>query len=99
MAKAWAKWFYASPGWKRVRRAYGEHKHWLCERCSEPGRIVHHKTWLTPANINDPYVTMHWRNLELLCEDCHNKEHHVTVETTRAGFAFDANGDLIEART
>lgn len=97
MAKDWARRFYNSPAWKRCRRLFLESKHWLCERCDQPARIAHHKTYLTPANINDPYVTLHWRNLEALCEECHNREHHVDTDATRPGFAFDAQGNLIEA--
>ena len=35
---------------------------------------MHHKIYLTPQNINDPAVTLAEDNLELLCQDCHNKE-------------------------
>lgn len=37
--------------------------------------ICHHKTYLTPGNINDPDIALSWTNLEALCQDCHNKEH------------------------
>lgn len=40
-----------------------------------PGDQVHHKKHLTPKNINDPEITLNWDNLELLCLDCHRKEH------------------------
>jgi 5-methylcytosine-specific restriction endonuclease McrA len=99
MAKEWALWFYRSPAWKRCRRLFLESKHWLCERCQQPARIAHHKTYLTQANVNDPYVTLHWSNLEALCEDCHNKEHFGRTGATREGFGFDSNGDLIERRS
>lgn len=97
MARAWAYAFYHSKPWELCRAAYGKSKHWLCERCHRPGNTVHHKTNLTPENINDPNVTMGWWNLELLCEDCHNQEHHRTIKATRPGFAFDDEGNLIEA--
>lgn len=97
MAKDWAYAFYHSRAWKVCRRAFLESKHWLCERCGKPARIVHHKTYLTPRNIDDPRVTFAWDNLEAVCEDCHNKEHFVTIEATREGFAFDASGDLVRA--
>ncbi|MUT97757.1 MAG: HNH endonuclease [Subdoligranulum sp.] len=56
-------------------------KGYLCERCSTPddpvtAKIAHHKTYLTKQNINDPYIALSWDNLEALCQDCHNKEHH-----------------------
>ena len=40
-----------------------------------PGIIVHHKIELTPDNINDPHIALSFDNLELLCEDHHNKQH------------------------
>jgi 5-methylcytosine-specific restriction protein A len=95
MAQDWAKWFYDSPAWQACREAFGESKHWLCERCGRPGNIAHHKIYLTPENVNDPWITLAWANLELLCHGCHDDEHLPRVKPTRDGFAFDANGDLI----
>ena len=40
-----------------------------------PGTQVHHKIRLTPFNINNPEITLSYKNLELLCDDCHEKEH------------------------
>jgi 5-methylcytosine-specific restriction endonuclease McrA len=97
MSQAWAYAFYHSRGWKDCRRAFLESRHWLCERCHKPARIAHHKTYLTPANIGDPDVTLNWKRLEALCEDCHNEEHHSTIKATRPGFAFDEEGNLIQA--
>lgn len=39
------------------------------------GRVVHHKEHLNSSNIHDPELTISFDNLELLCQDCHNKEH------------------------
>ena len=98
MAKEWAKRFYNSKAWQECRAAYMRSRHGLCERCRKPGRIVHHsKVYLTPANIGDTHITMGWWNLELVCDECHNDEHHGTVTATRSGFAFDEEGNLIEA--
>ena len=52
----------------------------LCERCLARGLIrqgdeVHHKIRLTPENINDPNISLNWENLEMLCKECHEKEH------------------------
>lgn len=57
--------------------------------------IVHHKTELTPENINDPEITLGWRNLELLCLECHNKAHGNAEEVVRDGLKFDERGDLV----
>ncbi len=40
-----------------------------------PGIIVHHKKELTPENINDPAVALSFDNLELLCDEHHNRQH------------------------
>lgn len=40
-----------------------------------PGKIVHHKTRLTPDNIHDTSITLNWDNLMLVCQDCHAKVH------------------------
>lgn len=52
----------------------------LCEVCWEkgipkPGEIVHHKTPLTPENINDLDIALGWDNLQCVCRDCHAKLH------------------------
>lgn len=49
--KEWAEWFYKSKEWAQTRDAYMVAQHYLCERCGEPAKIVHHKIWLTPKNI------------------------------------------------
>jgi len=97
MAKDWAYAFYHSTSWDQCRAGFMQSRYWLCERCGSPALIAHHKTHLTPGNINDPNVTLNWDNLEAVCQDCHNKEHFETVTATRSGFAFDVNGDLIQA--
>lgn len=78
--KEYAKSFYKSKQWERCRASYIKSVGGLCERCLKhgdfiPGVIVHHKCYLTPENILDPTVTLNYDNLELLCIDCHNKEH------------------------
>jgi 5-methylcytosine-specific restriction endonuclease McrA len=72
--------FYKSRTWAKCRTAYAKSVGGLCERCKargmyNPGRIVHHKVYIGPENINDPSVTLNWDNLELLCRSCHELEH------------------------
>ncbi|NCB03687.1 MAG: hypothetical protein EOM67_16265, partial [Spirochaetia bacterium] len=67
---------------------YAKSKLYLCEKCGRPvvigrkadeGRAqghVHHKIWLNENNINDAHITLGLDNLQLLCEDCHNKVHN-----------------------
>lgn len=73
--------FYGSRAWKNCRREYKKSVGGLCERCKakgliEPGYIVHHKQYVNAHNISDPNVLLSFDNLELLCMDCHNKEHN-----------------------
>lgn len=85
--------FYKSTAWKHVRCAYMRSQHGICERCGKPAKIVHHRIWLNDSNINDPEITLGWGNLEALCQDCHNAEHHATGDCTN-GTYFDDEGDL-----
>ena len=75
MAKEFAKEFYNSTAWKVCREAYKHKAKYLCERCGRPGEIVHHKKRVTPLTVDNPEVTLNFSNLELLCRDCHAKEH------------------------
>lgn len=70
-------------------------KHYICERCGNTAVICHHKTYISPKNINNPQITLNWSNLEALCQDCHNKEHNTTSPTIE-GTTFDENGNLIK---
>lgn len=92
--KPWAKAFYKSKAWRQCRDAYFVSRHGLCERCGGPGKIVHHKVYLNPQNIDDPDVSLNWENLELLCQDCHNQEHH-RGQSTVEGVRFDDEGNLV----
>ena len=78
--KDYAKSFYKSAAWKHTQAAYKASVGGLCERCYAkglivPGVIVHHKTYITPEQINNPEITLAWSNLELVCRDCHAAEH------------------------
>ena len=72
--------FYKSRQWQRCRSAYAASVGMICERCEQkgiikPGYIVHHKEYITPENLNDPEIAFAFGNLEMLCLECHNKEH------------------------
>ena len=78
--REFAKTFYLSKAWKQTRDAYAKQAGELCEECLSrglivPGEIVHHKTPLSPANINDPAIALDFSNLELVCRDCHAMKH------------------------
>lgn len=92
--KPWAEWFYKSRGWVECRLAFLTSKFFICERCQGAATIAHHKEYLIPQTVNDPEVTLNWGNLEALCQECHNIEHH-GGSCTADGLMFDADGDLV----
>lgn len=96
MAKEYAKRFYASKAWRDTQKAYMESKNYICERCGRPAVIVHHKTYISPKNINDPNITLNWDNLEALCATCHQHEHMCKNTATAKGLAFDDQGNLVK---
>ena len=76
----WASKFYHSKAWLACRRSYIASRiqidGGLCEHCHrKPGKIVHHKIYLARRNVNDPTITLNHRNLEYVCQDCHNDGH------------------------
>lgn len=71
------KQFYNSARWNRCRLAYLKKRKYICERCGEAARIVHHKTYITDENLYDPTISLDENNLEALCLECHNREHEV----------------------
>lgn len=92
--REFAKSFYQSPVWKRTRARVFRRDKGLCVRCGRPGEIVHHKTPLTPDNINDWTVALCEDNLELLCRDCHGLEHATDLPADKS-LVFDEDGNLI----
>ena len=94
--------FYHSPAWERVRAQALARDHGLCQRCMSlgivtPAVIVHHKTYLTPANVNDPHVTLGLDNLMSVCRECHAIIHGFYHASTREDVAFDADGNLVRS--
>lgn len=97
MARDFAKSFYNSSSWKRVRLIYLQSKHYICERCGSPNaRQVHHKEYLTEENINNNNIALNFDNLECLCDICHQNEHNEKTSITRDDVEFDDNGQLIK---
>ncbi len=90
--KDYAKKFYLSQAWRKTRDAYAKSQNGLCERCKQAGDIVHHKQYITPKNISNPLITLDWANLELLCQDCHNKEH---TKKQNSRYAIDEFGNIL----
>lgn len=99
--KPWSEWFYKGAAWKATRAAYLASVGWLCERCARNGfavaaDVVHHRVWLTRANIHDPAIALNWSNLEALCQTCHNREHSSGADVA-VGYRIGADGRLRES--
>lgn len=88
--------FYNSKQWDKTRTAYKLYRYGLCERCGKPGYIVHHKCYINMSNIYDTNVTLNFENLELLCLDCHNKEHFAKRKFDDNGAPKDDNKSILE---
>lgn len=102
--------FYNSKLWKEVKNNIWIKQHLLCNRCGKPvyvdgisewipkdkrrTGIVHHKIYLNNTNIYDDNITINEDNLEGLCKECHELEHHQDI-STRKGYLFDENGNLV----
>ena len=100
MAQQFAKKFYRSKEWLKCRRAFISQREsidgGMCMRCGErPGYIVHHTIYLTPENINDPNVSLNFRNLEYVCQECHNEEHNPPPAQGLVRYAFSDAGDPV----
>jgi len=78
--------FYASDKWRTFRlalifeRSKGKGGV-VCEKCRKliPKPIdihAHHRHELTPENVHDYSISMNPANVELICHECHDKEHH-----------------------
>jgi 5-methylcytosine-specific restriction endonuclease McrA len=99
MAKVFAKQFYNSKRWRKTQEIYKQMRYGICERCGKPnGIIVHHKIHLNETNITDDNITLNFDNLELLCIDCHNKEHMGKYQSTQKGLLFNEKGELMKVR-
>lgn len=97
MSKPYARAFYNSTSWKRVRENYMRSQDMICERCGSPAEVVHHRTYITPDNINDPSITLSADNLEALCRECHLNEHYAGA--VREDVRFDEHGNLIQVKS
>jgi hypothetical protein len=81
MAKhAILKSFYASQEWVTLRLMLINERGNQCERCKKivvrsKDLIGHHKIELTPENVRNRYISLDPDFIEIICFDCHNKEH------------------------
>jgi 5-methylcytosine-specific restriction enzyme A len=103
MAKEYAKAFYKSKAWISCRKSYIANRIMidggLCEICHDDvGYIIHHKTELTPMNINNTDITLNHCNLQYVCHRCHDDIHYNKFHGTTQPVKFDCNGNIIPER-
>lgn len=97
MAKSWAKKFYNSNAWIKCKKSYIAERiltdGGLCEQChTNHGYIIHHKTKLTPENINDPDVSLNFDNLMYVCKKCHDEFPEHLINRLSNSYEFDEEG-------
>lgn len=94
MATGVFKKFYNSKEWKKFRQSLIDERGVICERChkviTDSSKLHgHHKIELTVNNIFDFEVTLNPDKVELICKDCHDKEHE------RFGYRKQPSKDVI----
>lgn len=72
--------FYVSKAWTTLCALLKVQRGKKCERCGKhiidlSYLLGHHKDELTMENVNDPNVSLNPDKIEIICLDCHNKEH------------------------
>ncbi|MBO7336438.1 MAG: HNH endonuclease [Lachnospiraceae bacterium] len=103
MARDFARSFYASKEWEKVRTFVMMRDRYMCQKCGRPAQEVHHKIHLSPENIWDVSITLNPDNLVALCRDCHFAQHEEDKAkgnkkrspASGEGYHFDSNGQLI----
>lgn len=69
--------FYSTKKWIETRDMIKKRDKMICQSCHQPifGRyIVDHIKPITVDNMNDWNIAYNPDNLQLLCQDCHNKK-------------------------
>jgi hypothetical protein len=72
--------FYDSAAWRNFRLQLINERHNKCEKCNRyiphsKDIIGHHKVELTPENVKDHSISLNPDLIEIICFECHNKEH------------------------
>lgn len=72
--------FYCSKPWRDLSYSLKIAAGGKCNRCGEVildfGKLIgHHKVELNEENIKDVSISLNPDNVEIICHDCHNKEH------------------------
>ena len=98
MARPFARSFYDSKEWERVRAYCLMRDRYCCQHCGLPAQEVHHIIHLSPDNIWDPQISLNPDNLVSLCRDCHFEQHREDANKgadCADGFVFDEFGQLV----
>lgn len=85
--------FYQSKRWKDCRKVVIHKARGMCNDCGKAGWQVHHKIPLTENNLNDPDISINLKNLELLCDSCHNAKR--SNGYIRNDLIFTDDGDVV----
>jgi predicted kinase len=72
--------FYCSKPWRDLSYRLKIEAKGRCSRCGEviedfSQLIGHHKIELTEDNVDDPNISLNPIHIEIICFNCHNKEH------------------------
>ena len=72
--------FYCSKPWTDLSFRLKIERDGKCQRCGTVPDdfsllIGHHKVELTEENISNPAISLNPEHIEIICLDCHNKEH------------------------
>lgn len=85
--------FYRSKKWITFANYIRESRNYTCDRCGGYGNICHHIIHLNMDNYNNPTIAFNEELIELLCYNCHNKE-HMHNNTTQKDMWFDKDGNI-----
>lgn len=96
MARDFAKAFYKSSEWEKVRQFVLMRDKYKCVKCNRPALEVHHIEHLTPDNIWNPWIALNPDNLVSLCKDCHFAEHKADKAAGKKAYDKSKNGDCRE---
>jgi 5-methylcytosine-specific restriction endonuclease McrA len=72
--------FYCSKSWRDLSYSLKVKVNGKCIRCGETlldfsKLIGHHKIELNEDNVDNPSISLNPELIEIICHDCHNKEH------------------------
>lgn len=86
---------YKTKYWQKFRAGYFAAHNGMCERCPNPGVVLHHIEELTLENYTNPAIVYGDDNLMLLCWSCHEKTKTKGGLPVRADVGFDADGNVV----